>query len=166
MAPSDTGKLTQSALKKTCQATELSAAHLYYSIQKSEVIKPVRAMTWWEPELYKHPWGMRASFGRFCSLQSACLSNQGSSWTSKQLNQPMPIESQCKGLTKSNRNKPPFSRNSHPKISISPELYERSSWPRKRTKCQPLIHLSPAFPHIPYKTMATEGIFWPTQKFS
>lgn len=71
MAPNDTGKLTQSSLKKPRQATELSAPHLYYSIQKSEVIKPVHAMTWWEPEVYKHLRGTRQTL-----LSSACLSKQ------------------------------------------------------------------------------------------
>ena len=52
------------------------------------------------------------------------------------------------GLTERNRNKLPFSRNSHCKVSVSLEVYERSSWPRIGTKCQPLFILSPGIcPH-------------------
>lgn len=59
----------------------------------------------------------------------------------------MLIESQSqhglhKGLGERNRNKSPFSRNSHPKISVSLEVYEGSSWSRIGTKCQPSFILS------------------------
>lgn len=36
-----------------------------------------------------------------------------------------------------NRNKPPFSRSFHHKISVSLEAYERSRWPRTGAKCEP-----------------------------
>lgn len=65
----------------------------------------------------------------------------------------MPIESQPQhglheGLTERNRNYPPFSRNPHPKISVSLKVYERSSWPRIGAKRQPSFILSPSIcPH-------------------